>query len=465
MKQHTLTQFFFFNYLCLLIVLLAGVWITNSYSSAKVDEVLSWVDDDTIMNMYEVYEAQGAQAYVNEMRQGTDFSVEYFLLLDDQGVVLDSCGSAYPQGHRLPDTESNRLINDPDTYAFYPDESYDIAIIKLTGDQMKTRINSIMFRAWGSYSFGVVLILLLLTRITASRVVRPIENLTDAVRQVGDGQYEIQADFEARHEVGHLKDALMAMSHKIQGEHRLRTASEADRRQLILNISHDLKTPLTNIRGYSETALTKFGDADETLKNYLTIILNNSLKADTLMRNLFELSRIENAGFLPDLTPQDIGEVVRQSLITYVPELEAAGIEYDFEIPSEPLVALLDAVLIKRALSNLLDNSIRYLAGVQAPVIHISVLQREDTLVSVKVSDNGPGIPEELREQVFKPFVTADISRNRSRDGAGLGLAIARAIFEKHQGAITIEATASPGVSFEILLPLKPDLGVRAKIK
>lgn len=460
MKQQTLTRFFFFNYLCLLVLLLGGVWITNSYSSAKVDEVLSWVDDDTIMNLYEIYEKNGAEAYLDAVKKGTDFSVEYFVLLNSQGLVLDGHGSSYPKGHRFSETESNRLINDPDTYAFYPSETYDIAIVKLTGDQMKTRINGVMIRAWGSYSFGVVLILYLLTQITASRVVRPIERLTDAVRKVGDGHYEIQADFEATHEVGHLKEALLAMSHKIQGEHQLRQASEEDRRQLVLNISHDLKTPLTNIRGYSETALSKYGESDECLKNYLTIILNNSLKADTLMRNLFELSRIENAGFLPNLVSQDIGEVIRQSLITYVPELEAAGIEYDFDIPPEPIHVDINEMLIRRALSNLLDNSIRYLSGTPLPMIRIALCPRADHLLSLMVSDNGPGIPEELREQVFKPFITADASRSRSQDGTGLGLAIARAIFEKHRGSIKIKALESAGVSFEILLPLAAELRI-----
>ncbi len=454
MKQHTLTRFFFFNYLCLLVLLLAGVWLANSYSSTQVDQVLSWVDDDTIMNAYPTYESGGAEAYLKAIRKSSDFSVEYFVILSSEGNVLDGFGSAYPKGYHFPEKEAKRLINDPDTYAFYPNETDEIVIVKLVGNQMKSRINGIMIRAWGGYSFGVVLLLFLLTRITAKRVVRPIESLTDAVRKAGDGQYEIHADFEARHEVGHLKDALMSMSLKIQEENQLRAASEEDRRRLVLNISHDLKTPLTNIRGYSETALAKYGDSDETLKNYLTIILNNSLKADTLMRNLFELSRLENAGFLPDLVTHDFGETLRQILSAYVPELEAAGIAYDFEIPSEPMRMKIDEALIRRALSNLLDNSIRYLAGVPDPLLQITVSPKPDQRVSLMVTDNGPGIAEELREQVFKPFITADASRSRSQDGTGLGLAITRAIFEKHLGTIAIRELASPGVCFEILLPL-----------
>ncbi len=454
MKYHTLTRFFFFNYLCLLVLLLAGVWITNSYSSAKVDEVLSWVDDDTMMNMYEIYEREGAEAYLAALKKDTDFSVEYFVLLNPQGVVMDGSGSPYVKGHRFPATESDRLINDPDTYAFYPNETDEIAIIKLTGDQMKTWINRIMIQAWGSYSFGVILMLYLLTQATSRRVVRPIESLTDAISKVGDGQYEIHTDFEARYEVGQLKDALMSMSHKIQKEHVLREAGEEDRRQLVLNISHDLKTPLTNIRGYSETALAKYGDTDEVLKNYLTIILNNSLKADTLLRNLFELSRLENEGFLPDLSVQDIGEVVRQCLSTYVPELEAAGIAYDFDIPWETMAVDVDEALIRRALSNLLDNSIRYLSGRAEPLIQVTVCPVNTGQIALTVTDNGPGIPEALKEQIFKPFVTADASRSRSQDGTGLGLAIARAIFEKHRGSISIKESHAAGVSFEILLPL-----------
>lgn len=455
MKHHTLTRFFFLNYLCLLVFLLAGVWVANSYSTAKVDDVLSWVDDDQIMNAYETYEQEGAKPYFDTILNDLKFSVEYFVLLSPEGKVLDGYGSMYPKGYQFPEKESNRLINDPDTYAFYPYETDEIAVIKLTGDQMKNRIQLIMIRTWGTYSLAVVLVLFLLTRTTASRVVRPIESLTDAVQQVGDGRYDIHADFEASYEVGQLKNALMAMSLKIQEENRLRTESEADRRQLVLNISHDLKTPLTNIRGYAEAALARCGDADETLGNHLTIILNNSIKADTLLRNLFELSRIENAAFVPDLVSQDIGEVIRRLLTAYVPELEASGIEFDFDIPSAPLMVDIDEALIRRALSNLLDNSLRHLAGAKEPLIRIAVTHEGRRLIRITVSDNGPGIPEELWDQVFKPFVTADQARNRVGHGTGLGLAITRAIIEKHRGTVAIADLSSPGVSFVVHLPVQ----------
>ncbi len=454
MKQQTLTKIFFLNYLSMLIFLLAGVWATNSYSSAKVDEVLAWVSDDRIMEAYAIYESKGAKAYYETLGTGLGYSVDYFVIISPNDVVLDQYGSPYSLGHQFPEKESNNLINDPDTYAFYPNETDEIMIVKLTGNQMKNRINAILLKSWGAYSLSVILLLYLLTRTTAVRILQPIQCLTNAVREVGNGQYDINADFEAKYELGQLKEALLAMSKKIKEEDRLRTQSEDDRRQLVLNISHDLKTPLTNIRGYSETALSQYADTDETLKNYLTIIQNNSIKADTLLKNLFELSRIENAGFVPNITPQDIGEVIRRILTDYIPELEAAGIEYDIDIPAEIIIAYVDEALMRRAFSNLLDNSIRYLTGVRNPVLSIVVIPEERDRVGIIVTDNGPGIPTDLREKVFKPFVTTDQSRNRSYDGTGLGLAITRAIIEKHKGTVGVIDSPSRGASFEILLPM-----------
>lgn len=454
MKQQTLTKIFFFNYLCMLVFLLGGVWVTNSYSSAKVDEILSWVSDDRIMKAYDVYESKGAKAYYETLGAELGYSVDYFVLISPNDVVMDQYGSPYSLGHQFPEKESNNLINDPDTYAFYPNETDEILIVKLTGNQMKNRINAVLIKSWGAYSLSLILLLYLLTRTTAVRILRPIECLTNAVREVGNGQYDINGDFEARYELGQLKEALLAMSKKIKEEDRLRTQSEDDRRQLVLNISHDLKTPLTNIRGYSETALSQYADTDETLKNYLTIIQNNSMKADTLLKNLFELSRIENAGFVPNLTPQDIGEVIRRILTDYIPELEAAGIEYDIDIPSELIIVYVDEALIRRALSNLLDNSIRYLTGIQNPILSIRVAHEGLETVGITMTDNGPGIPAELREKVFKPFVTTDQSRNRSYDGTGLGLAITRAIIEKHKGTVAVIDSPPPGASFEIRLPM-----------
>ncbi len=455
MKQHTLTRVFFLNYLCMLVFLLAGVWATNSYSSEKVDEVLSWVSDDRIMNAYDTYETEGPKAYYEMLVNKLGYSVDYFIILSPEGMVLDQYPTPFPPGHQFPDKESNSLINDPDTYAFYPNETDEILIVKLTGNQMKSRINGIMLHSWGIYSISVVLLLFLLTRTTENRILRPIKSLTNAVKEVGNGRYDIKDDFEARYELGQLKDALLAMSRKIKEEDRLRTKSEDDRRQLVLNISHDLKTPLTNIRGYSETALDQFGKTDESLNNYLNIILNNSLKADTLLRNLFELSRIENAAFVPELASHDIAEVIRRILTSYVPELEAAGIDYDIDIPAHFMIVEIDEALIRRALSNLLDNSIRYLSGTDNPLLSIVVDTKSSGMVGITVSDNGPGIPPELRESVFKPFITADQSRNRSVDGTGLGLAITRAIIEKHEGTVQIIDSDAVGVRFEILLPLK----------
>lgn len=459
MKPNTLTRFFLFNYLLLLAVLLAGVWITNSYSSEKVNEVLSWVSDDRIMNAFDIYEADGAQAYFDTLKTIKDYDVEYFLILSANGTVLDQCASQYVTGHQFPEKDANGLINDPDTYAFYPGETQDIVIVKLKGNEMQSRINRVMIQAWGAYSAGVVLMLYFMTRITSRRVLQPVERLIHAVREVGDGQYEIQADFEAHHELGQLKEALLAMSAKIQEENRLKALSEQDRRQLVLNISHDLKTPLTNIRGYAETALAKWGKTDEQLENHLQIILNNSVRADTLLRNLFELSRIENVRFAPALTEQDVCETVRVILSRYVPEFEAAGILYDIEIPSDPIPVMIDETLFGRAMSNLLDNSIRYLAGVPSPAIRVVMTRYERNQALIVLADNGPGIPMELREQVFKPFVTADFSRSRTVDGTGLGLAITRAIIEKHRGSVSVVDADAPGAVFRILLPTHGEAG------
>lgn len=453
MKKQTLARFVLINYLCLLIVLLSGVWITNSYTSARVGRILSWVNDDRIMNAFEIYDENGAAAYYKALREIKDYSVAYFIILSPNDIIMDEQGSPYTIGYQISEKDANNLIHDPDTYAFYPGDSQDIVIVKLVGNEMRSLINSVMIKAWGTYSAAVVFTLYLMTRSTSLRVLRPVESLIEAVSQVGDGNYEIAADFEAPHELGKLKDALLAMSEKIQEENRLRTQSEEDRRQLVLNISHDIKTPLTNIRGYSETALARWGDENDALKTHLEIILNNSVKADLLLKNLFELSRIEHIGFLPNFTETDIGEVLRQILSAYIPELEAANIEYNIDLPHCPMNCVIDEALIWRAFSNLLDNSIRYAGGVETPMLSVTLRKKEPGQIMITVSDNGPGIPDALQEQVFKPFITADVSRNRSIDGTGLGLAITRAIIEKHRGTVAINKEIRTGACFVILLP------------
>jgi len=228
----------------------------------------------------------------------------------------------------------------------------------------------------------------------------------------------------------------------------INTLNERNRRQLIVNISHDLKTPLTNIRGYSETILDFYKDLDKDLMKYLKISNKNSLKADYLLNDLFDLSKLDSDEYKINLVKADIAEGLRRFLIGYVEEFNVENIDYDINIEIDKYEMLLDSQLFKRAISNIINNSIKYLGNEEDKVIRVS-LTKDENLVLV-IEDNGPGIPREIREDIFKPFIMGNSSRHTETNSSGLGPSITKSIIEKMNGSIELDNGFNEGTRFII---------------
>ncbi|MEN2777398.1 sensor histidine kinase [Acetivibrio clariflavus] len=306
-------------------------------------------------------------------------------------------------------------------------------------------------------AFVVLIYLLILalfafiySRITAASITIPLKKLCDGTRLLREGDYSVRVDLRLKNEFAELQNTFNDMAARIENEISLRKKSEEDRRRLILDISHDLKNPMSSIQGYAELLMKKNGMTEQECDEHLKIIHNNSKRANRLLTELFELSQLDSPEFSLKLIETDICEYLRQICGELVSQLESEGFEYEFNIPEDSVFVLLDTDRFNRIIQNLANNAMRY--NPEGTLVTVS-LAVQNHQVLIDFSDDGIGIPEHLASNIFKPFVRVDDSRNSKTGGSGLGLSIAKRIAQAHGGDLTLLPDKNKGSTFRITIP------------
>jgi signal transduction histidine kinase len=312
-------------------------------------------------------------------------------------------------------------------------------------------------RAGWALAFAVLSYLLILalfafiySRITAASIIRPLRKLTEGTMLLREGDYSARVDLRLKNEFADLQNTFNDMAARIEHEISLRKKSEEDRRRLILDISHDLKNPMSSIQGYAELLMKKSDLTVHERNEHLEVILNNNKRANRLLTELFELSQMDSPEFSLKLERTDICEYIRQICDELVPQLEREGFEYEFDIMEESVFVMLDNNRFGRIIQNLAHNAVRYNPPGTLVTVSLTI---QDSLVVIDISDNGIGIPAHLVDHIFKPFVRVDDSRHSKTGGSGLGLSIAKRIAEAHGGDLTICLSKNKGSTFRITIP------------
>lgn len=318
-----------------------------------------------------------------------------------------------------------------------------------TGDFEKTVL--ILIAVALIYIVFLVVLTLVYSRITARRITDPLRKLADGTRLLREGDYSARVDLRLNNEFAQLQDTLNDMAERIQEEMALRQKSEEDRRRLILDISHDLKNPMSGIQGYAEL-LMKSPDIPEAQRTHcLSMILSGSERANRLLNELFEISQLDSPDFVMKPERTDLCEALRQVCGELVPRLEEAGADFDFDIPEDSVPVMLDRERFGRIIHNLADNAMRH--NPPGTRLDISLKTREGQAL-IEVSDDGIGIPDDLARNIFKPFMRGDEARGAQTGGSGLGLSIARKIALAHGGGLDLAREKSKGSTFLLTLPI-----------
>jgi signal transduction histidine kinase len=237
---------------------------------------------------------------------------------------------------------------------------------------------------------------------------------------------------------------------RIKDSVRLQERVEAERRDMIASVTHDLKTPITTIMGYSEGILDGVADTPERIREYVTIIHKKARSLQSLAEDLSLLSRLENAQLPLDKQEENLTALVHELVQEFSLSEPEARLETELEAG---LRVLIDKEKMARVLSNLFQNSSKYKKSEQpGPEVSVTLARKDGTALLV-VSDNGIGVAHSDLTHIFERFYRADASRGR-QSGSGLGLTIARQLVQLHGGKIWITNNPGGGISVNIALPL-----------
>jgi signal transduction histidine kinase len=270
-----------------------------------------------------------------------------------------------------------------------------------------------------------------------------------AVGQFAQGDLEARVQDESPDEIGQLAASFNRMADTITANLKELEQTDLLRRELIANVSHDLRSPLASIQGYLETIQIKDGSLTPRERGeHISVALRNARRLNTLVSELFELSKLEARQVKPQFETFSVAELVQDLVMQFRPQAEAAAIRLEVELSERAARVHGDIALVERALANLIENALRHTPdGGCVRVVAASDVDQ----VRIEVCDTGTGIAEADLPHVFDRFYRKD--EGRGSGGLGLGLAIAQKIAELHGTRLSVASKVDCGTRFTLALP------------
>lgn len=410
---------------------------TNAVAESFGVDVDKLLEDYNNTDLYQAAENQNLTPY------------DYIEILDQNYTITDHYNSMHEVGYTYSENEFDNLVFSNDYYNYYVFETEDGGYIVLYMEPYAENGTALIITVITFVVF-MALILVIFARVTSRNIVKPVNMLVEGVKKIADGDYGNHIDYKTSNELDDLIDSINILSTQLKDQVELREKSDEARKNLILGLSHDVKTPLTNIIGYSEMMLSDSSLSDDEVKRNLKIIHSNGLVADKLTKGLFELARFDSDRYFVETIKSDVCEILRRKVISYVYEFEEKNIEYSLDIPESRVDAIINEHQIERVIDNIIQNSLKY--NQQDFSISISLKELDNTIF-ITIEDDGIGIPDELSTKVFDPMFRVESSRSKSLGGTGLGLSISKKIMEKHGGDIVLDTHHKKGCKFVISVP------------
>ena len=281
--------------------------------------------------------------------------------------------------------------------------------------------------------------------------IKPINQLKKALHSIENGDYDTslikpkQAEFE-----GLFKD-FESMRIKLKENRDRRNLAEKQNKELIANITHDLKTPITSIRGYVEGIMDGVADTDEKMDRYIKTIYNKANALNALINELTGYSKIDAREITYNFGRISVDEYFGDCASEMIFDLQEQGVKFVYDNRVKKSTAVLaDPVQLSKVIHNIISNSVKYKSP-ERSVIRMRIKDMGE-YIQVDVRDNGMGIPKEDTEKIFDRFFRSDVSRNSDKGGNGIGLSIAKKIIEDHGGRIWATVDGSVGLTIHFTL-------------
>lgn len=288
-----------------------------------------------------------------------------------------------------------------------------------------------------------------LTRFVLGHITGPLDELTAGVEQIRNGNLDYRIGYAGDDEFAPVCDAFDEMALRLADSVERDRRDEEARKELIAGLSHDLRGPLTSIRGYAE-GLRDGVPADEGARTrYVEVIIDKATDIEHRVSQLLAMTKLDMAGYRIEKQALSLDGHVRALLDRERDEFDAHGMEVDCEL--EPAVVFADSAELDRILDNLLDNSLKYRRGRKVRV-EVTVRDTDEGGV-LTVSDDGMGVPQEDLERIFDPLYRGDAARGGTQGGSGLGLSIVAASVAGMGGSVEAACADGGGLVIRIRLP------------
>lgn len=303
--------------------------------------------------------------------------------------------------------------------------------------------------------FTIVLILVI-TAVTMvlwiyRAIIGPIQKLEKAAENIKDGNLDFEIEASSQDEIGELCQTFEQMRVQLKTSSEEQIRNERENRELISNISHDLKTPITAIKGYVEGIMDGVADTPEKMDKYVRTIYNKTNEMDLLINELTIYSKIDTNRIPYNFSKINVADYFNDCIEEIGLDLDSKGIGLSYiNYAQDDVVVIMDPEQIRRVIHNIINNSVKYLDK-ERGFINIRVRDVGD-FIQFEFEDNGRGISSKDLPYIFERFYRADASRNSATGGSGIGLSIVKKIIEDHGGKIWATSKEANGTTMYFVI-------------
>ena len=375
---------------------------------------------------------------------------------EDMAAAQSVAGSALDTAKMLTASRKNVSVI---KYTFYRGAD-SCAIIAVnnnhTDEHMKSYLQSYILKYILVFAL-LYFVMILLVNATLSwwiskSVLEPLKKLSFGANEIRDGNLDVEIAYQKDDEFGRVCRDFNEMRDYLKQSVAERLEYEEKRRELISGISHDLRTPLTSIRGYLDGLIEGIASTPQMQKRYLSAMKIRTSDLERLVDSLSEYNRLENSRFHCRTERVDLKGYIENYLKENRAEANQEQVSITFSCGDGDFDVLLDGSEFKRVLDNLFTNTVKYRKK-ETSIVNIHLNRTEDgRTAEIEFSDDGPGVPEESLNRIFESFYRVDSSRTHSGEGSGIGLAVVKEIVRSHGGEIRAENR--DGLALVIRLPM-----------
>ncbi len=288
-----------------------------------------------------------------------------------------------------------------------------------------------------------------LTAFVFKKIEQPLDILSNGVKEIGNGNLSYRLEYSQNDEFLPVCTAFNDMAVRLKKSVELAEKNEENRKELLLDISHDLRSPLTSIQAYVEGLSDGVADTPEMQKKYLETIKRKTCDIEKMVSSLFAYSKLDMEEMTVNCVKTPLPDAIEEIVGGVRDEYAEKGLDITV-VPNNKINVLADDELLLRIVSNVLDNSLKYKNKEKGNVI-VSVC-REDGFAKIELADDGPGVDEKNLDKLFEVFYRTDKARSDTGNGNGIGLAFVKKAVMSMGGSVNAKRSAEGGLSIIIYL-------------